>query len=62
MPHFAPVRSGGGRSRWPRTTRRRLLAAGLAMAAAALAASASYGAVRTAPAAGCAAAALSGGR
>lgn len=62
VPHFAPVRSGGGRCRRPWAARGRLIAAGLAMAAAALAGGVSYGAVRTAPAAGCPAAALSGGR
>ncbi|MFI1304759.1 hypothetical protein [Streptomyces sioyaensis] len=53
VPHFPPVRAGGGRPRLGRTARRRLLAAGLATAAAVLAGGGSYGAVRAAPAAGC---------
>ncbi|MEV5483833.1 MULTISPECIES: hypothetical protein [Streptomyces] len=53
VPHFPPVRAGGGRPRLGRTGRRRLLAAGLATAAAVLAGGASYGAVRATPAAGC---------
>ncbi|MFF4604444.1 hypothetical protein ACFY12_17170 [Streptomyces sp. NPDC001339] len=62
VPHFAPVRPGGGRLRWARATRRRILAAGLALTAAALAGAASYGAVRTPPAAGCPSTAALGGR
>lgn len=62
VPHFPPVRAGGGRARLGRTARRRVLAAGLATAAALLAGGASYGAVRAAPAAGCPSAAAVGGR
>ncbi len=62
VPHFPPVRAGGGRHRWGRTARQRLLAAGLAMTAAALAGGASYGAVRDAPAPGCPSATAPGGR
>ncbi|WP_143048048.1 MULTISPECIES: hypothetical protein [unclassified Streptomyces] len=53
VPHFPPVRAGGGRPQLGRTGRRRLLAAGLATAAAVLAGGASYGAVRGAPAVDC---------
>ncbi|MFJ9470482.1 hypothetical protein [Streptomyces caniferus] len=62
VPHFAPVRAGGGRRRWARSARQRLLAAGLAMTAAALAGGASYGAVRGAPPPGCPSSAAVGGR
>ncbi|MFG2224001.1 hypothetical protein [Streptomyces sp. NPDC048644] len=53
VPHFAPLRIGGVRHRWRRSSRRRLLAAGLAMAAAAWACGAFQDTGRAAPAAGC---------
>lgn len=63
VPHFAPVRAGGVRSRWRGPARRRLLAAGLATAAAALATGLSHGPGSTASApAACPTAAASGGR
>ncbi|WP_147264684.1 hypothetical protein [Streptomyces sp. NBRC 110611] len=62
VPHFAPVRAGSGRLHWVRAARRRMLTAGLALTAAALAGVASYGAVRTPPAAGCPSMATPGGR
>lgn len=62
VPHFAPVRVSGGGLRRGRSGRRRVLAAGLAMAAAALAGGASYGAVRGLPADGCPSATAPGGR
>ncbi|UQA94887.1 hypothetical protein [Streptomyces halobius] len=60
VPHFEPVRAGGVRHRWRRTARQRMLAAGLAMTAAALALGIPTDAVRAAPTLGCPAATASG--
>ncbi|MEV0368304.1 hypothetical protein AB0I10_00465 [Streptomyces sp. NPDC050636] len=62
VPHFEPVRAGSVRHRWRRATRQRLLAAGLAMTAAALATGIPADAVRAASAPGCPAATTSGAR
>ncbi|TJZ41424.1 hypothetical protein FCH28_36925 [Streptomyces piniterrae] len=62
VPHFEPVRAGGFRHRRRRTTRQRMLAAGLAMTAAALATGIPTGAVRAAPAPGCPASTAIGAR
>ncbi|MFJ9410564.1 twin-arginine translocation signal domain-containing protein [Streptomyces sp. NPDC101393] len=62
VPHFAPVRAGGGKPFRRRTTRRQLLAACLAMTAAALVTGVSLGGPGPARTPGCPAPAVSGGR